>query len=131
MTQSNVELARRGFDAALRGDLEAIGELLDPEVTWHGGDPSAEGSCHNRTEVLSFMRQSGVIRGRRFQLVDVIGARDKVVVIMRPPSAGDGPASAIANLTTFRDGKVIEMVHYATRTTRSPRQVPRCHVGDA
>jgi ketosteroid isomerase-like protein len=111
MGESNVELARRGFDAALHGDLDAIGELLDPEVSWHGGDPSAPGSCHNRIEALAFMRQSAVIRGGGFELVDVIGAGDKVVVIMRPPS-GDERAPAVANLTTFRDGKVIEMVHY-------------------
>ena len=55
---------------------------------------------------------SDVIRGGRFELVDLIGAGDKVVVIMRPPPDGDEPAPAVANLATFRDGKVIEMVHY-------------------
>jgi ketosteroid isomerase-like protein len=35
-----------------------------------------------------------------------------VVVIMRPPPHGDQPTAPVANLTTFRDGKVIEMVHY-------------------
>jgi ketosteroid isomerase-like protein len=112
MAESNLELARRGFDAALRGDFDAIADLLDPEVSWHGGDPSAPGSCHSRREALAFMRQSQVIRGGRFELVDVVGASDKVVVIMRLPSDGDEPATAVANLTTFRDGKVIEMVHY-------------------
>jgi ketosteroid isomerase-like protein len=112
MAESNVELARRGFEAALRGDLDAIGELLAPEVSWHGGDPSAPGACHGRGEVLAFMRRSEVIRGGRFELVDVVGAGDQVVVIMRPPSDGGEPASAVANLTTFRGGKVIEMVHY-------------------
>jgi hypothetical protein len=29
VTETNVELARRGYAAALRGDLHAIGELLD------------------------------------------------------------------------------------------------------
>jgi hypothetical protein len=35
-----------------------------------------------------------------------------VVVILRRPADGDEPSELIANLTTFRDGKVIEMVHY-------------------
>jgi ketosteroid isomerase-like protein len=47
------------------------------------------------------------------ELVDVVDAGDKVVVIMRPPSEDGQQASLSANLTTFRDGKVIEMVHYA------------------
>jgi len=32
MTESNLELARRGYEAILRGDLDAIRELLDPDV---------------------------------------------------------------------------------------------------
>ncbi len=111
MRESNVELARRGYAAALRGDLDVIGELLDPGVRWHGGDPTAEGSCHNREEALQFMRRA-LVRGGVGELVEVIDAGDRVVVVMRPPSVVGEPAPLIANLTTFRDGKVIEMVHY-------------------
>ena len=112
MPETNVELARRGFEAALRGDLDAIADLLDPEVKWHGGDPSAPGGCRNRDQALAFMRQSEVIREGRFELVDVVDAGDRVVVIMRPPHDWGAPPSPVANVTTFRDGKVIEIVHY-------------------
>jgi ketosteroid isomerase-like protein len=112
MSETNVETARLGFEAALNGDIGAIAELLDPDVKWHGGDPAAAGSCQNRDQALAFMRESAVIRGARFELVDVVGVGDKVVVVIRPPSEGDVPAAPIANLTTFRDGKVVEMVHY-------------------
>jgi len=112
MTETNVEAARRGFEAALQGDLDAIGELLDPEVKWHGGDPTAEGSCQNRDQALRFIRQAQALRGGQIELVDVVGAGDKVVVIMRRPSEGGTPAKPVANLTTLRDGKVVEMVHY-------------------
>ena len=111
MTETNVELARRGFDAALSGDLDAIREFLDPDVKWHGGDPSAAGACHNREQALEFMRQSRS-RSRLGELIDVVDAGDKVVVIMRPPSEAGEQAAPSANLTTFRDGKAIEMVHY-------------------
>jgi hypothetical protein len=53
MATSDVELARRGFDAVLNGDLDAIRDFLDPDVSWHGGDPSADGSCHGREQALS------------------------------------------------------------------------------
>jgi ketosteroid isomerase-like protein len=109
MTESNVELARRGFAAALRGDLDAIAELLAPDVRWHGGDPAAAGACQNREQALAFMRRSEVIRGRSVELVDVVDAGDKVVVVMQPP--GDGPQ--VANVVSFRDGEAVEMVHYA------------------
>lgn len=36
----------------------------------------------------------------------------KVVAIIRPIPDGGEPGEPSANLTTFRDGKAIEMVHY-------------------
>jgi ketosteroid isomerase-like protein len=111
MTETNGELARRGFEAALRGDLDVIRELLDANVKWHGGDPSSPGACHNREQALEFMRQARS-RRRVGELIDVVDAGDKVVVIMRPPSEESGQPALSANLTTFRDGKVIELVHY-------------------
>lgn len=110
MTESNVEKARRGYEAVMRGDLDAIGEILDPDVKWHGGNPS-EG-CQNRTQTLAFMRKNWMRRGGPpGELVELIDAGDKVVVIMRRISEGEEP-ELVANLTTFRDGKVIEMIHY-------------------
>jgi ketosteroid isomerase-like protein len=112
MPETNVERARRGYQAALRGDLDALGELLDANVEWHGGDSSAPDACHDREQALQFMAEARR-RGAIGELVDVRDAGDRVVVIMRPPSElGQQPALS-ANLTTFRDGKVVEMVHYA------------------
>jgi ketosteroid isomerase-like protein len=111
VSEANVELVRRGFEAALRGDLDAVRELLDPDVSWHGGDPTAAGACRNRDEALAFMRRAGQRRPPG-ELVDVLDAGDRVVVILRPAARDDGPAELSANLTTFRDGRVIEMVHY-------------------
>lgn len=60
---TNVEIARRGYEAALAGDLETVRGFLAP-------------------------------------------------VIIRPIADGGEPGEPSANLTTFRDGKAIEMVHY-------------------
>jgi len=43
MSERNVDLARRGYEAALAGDLDVIAGLLDPDVSWHGGDPDSAG----------------------------------------------------------------------------------------
>ena len=112
MTENNVDLVRRGYEAVMRGDLDQMRELLDPDVTWHAGDPSAEFGCHNRQQALAFMRRNWMRReGPPGELVDVVDAGDKVVVIMRR-TGDDGEPELVANLTTFRDGRVVEMVHY-------------------
>jgi ketosteroid isomerase-like protein len=111
MTVSNVELARRGFEAVLNGDLDAVRDFLDPDVSWHGGDPSADGACHGREQALEFMRRARSRRGIA-ELIDVVDAGDQVVIMTRVFSKDGKPAALSANLTTFRDGRAIEMVHY-------------------
>jgi ketosteroid isomerase-like protein len=111
VTECNVDLARRGYKAALEGDYETIHELLDPAVRWHAGDPRAPGACRSREQALQFMREARTRRGPG-ELIDLIDAGEKVVVIMRLASDGTGPAATSANVTTFRNGKVVEMVHY-------------------
>ena len=109
--ESNVETARRGYEAALSGDLETVRGFLDPRVRWHGGDPDVPGACRGREQAMGFIAKASVGAGPG-ELVDVIGAGDRVVVIIRPIAAEGGPAAQVANLTTFRDGKAVEMVHY-------------------
>lgn len=110
MSERNVELARRGYEAILRGDLGAIHDLLDPDVKWHAGDPSF--GCQDRKQTLGWMRQNWIRRGAPpGEVVEMRDAGDQVVVIMRR-TGEDGEPELVANLTTFRAGKVVEMVHY-------------------
>lgn len=109
---SNADIARQGFAAIARGDFDAITEFLDPEVKWHGGNP-ADG-CQDRGQALAWIRGRG---GRTSEplpeLVDVVEAQDRVVVVMQPHPTDDDPQPRrTANLATFRDGRAVEMVHY-------------------
>ena len=113
VAETNVELVRRGYEEVARGNLQAIGDLLAPDVKWHGGDPSAAGACRNRNEALAFMR-AAKDRGGIGELVDVIDAGDRVVVVMQPPAAGGALPPLRANVTTLRDGRVVEMVAYTS-----------------
>jgi len=56
MAEPNAEVARRGFEAVLRGELEPIADLLAADVRWHGGDPSAPEACRSRKEALEVIR---------------------------------------------------------------------------
>ena len=111
VAETNVELARRAFEGVLRGDLDLVKELLDRDVEWHGGDPEAPGACRSRRQALAFIDRARE-RVRGVEVLDVLGAGDNVVVIMGARAADGEPAWTAANLSTFRDGKVVEIAHY-------------------
>ena len=135
MADRNVELAR----GASRRQCVALSlpsvNSSTATSNWHGGEPNGPGSC--RDHALRFVSGSEVIRGGRFELVEVVGAGDNVVVIMRPPAHGAGPAAPVASLATCRDDRVIEIVHCpdarealaaaaARRTAHGCRQTAGC-----
>jgi len=107
MADRNVELARAGLRGVTACRCRCHRWIRDRDVKWHGGEPNGPGSC--RDHALRFVSGSEVTRGGRFELVEVVGAGDNVVVIMRPPAHGAGPAGPVANLATCRDNRVIEI----------------------
>lgn len=111
MAESNADLVRRGWDAALRGDLDTVASMLAAGVSWHGGNPADPGSCHNRSEALRYMRRARR-QGPLPEVTDVVEVGDKVVVTLRRPGAGGEEPTLVANVTTIREGKVVEMVHF-------------------
>jgi ketosteroid isomerase-like protein len=111
VTMTNGELARHGWEAMLRGDFDVLAEMLDPAVKWHGGAPNAPGACQNRDQALAFMARGRAER-QLPELVELREAGDKVVLILRRRGTEEGQSQLVANLTSFRDGKVVEMVHY-------------------
>jgi ketosteroid isomerase-like protein len=109
---SHADTARAAFAAIARGDFDTLGELLDPEVKWHGGNV-ADG-CQNRDQALAWIRgRDARDAGPLPELIDVVEAGDRLVVVMQPaPSDEDPEPRQTANFAIFRDGKVVEMVHY-------------------
>ena len=118
MGESNVERVRRGYEAVMRRDLDALAELLDPAVRWHAGDPDAKYACHNKDEALQFMRQNWLRGGSPGELLDVVDAGEKVVVIMR---RAPDDRSRRRRLPTSRPSETGRSSRWSiTRTRRTP-----------
>jgi ketosteroid isomerase-like protein len=116
VSRSDVELLRSGWQAFVRGDVDAAVAVLDPEVRWHAaGDPHGEGACRNREDAAAFLRRA-LADGMTAELLDVRDTGDRLVALIHThaPPEWERSAEPHGELVTIRDGKVTEIVVYPT-----------------
>jgi ketosteroid isomerase-like protein len=126
MSEENVEIVRRGFETGNRREVEAMIELLDPEIEWHSA------------LLMSLEGEAAVYRGhegiRTFfgdldELFDRVHAEypeirdlgDRVVGIgrirMRGKGSGAETESPIVTVVDLKNGKATQV-----RTYLDPKQ---------
>ena len=116
MVSSDADVLRAAWAAFARGDVDAATAGLHPQVQWYAaGDPDGEGGCHSREEAAAFLRRA-LADGMTAELLDVREAGDRLVAIIHthaPPEWERSPEPH-GEIVSVRDGKVVEMVIYAT-----------------
>jgi ketosteroid isomerase-like protein len=122
MSQQNVEIARRGFEAWQRDDFDAWLSYIDPDVEWltaierglgragnvfHGHEGMREFWSLWRTEVDDFWAESDEIR-------DLGGERvlHLAHIQFRGRASGIMVESHLALVVTIRDGKIVRSEDY-------------------
>jgi ketosteroid isomerase-like protein len=121
MATENVELARRGYEAFKRGDVEAVLEFIDPQIevhdspelpdrrVWHG----YEGFVGNLSNMFD------IVQGFELEPDEFIDAGEKLLVAVRV--RGHGRSSGIAmedhllHVWTIRDRKGTRLEVYRDR----------------
>ncbi len=107
------------LDALRRSDLDAVRELLDPDVVWRGIPVDA--ICHNRDDVLDTLAgqlHEGLPRVSALELIAgdgtaVLGVRsDELRQIGDVPLAGQ-----VFNVFQVRDGGIVAIQDYRDRDT--------------
>jgi ketosteroid isomerase-like protein len=123
MSQENIEVVRRGYEAYARGDLGELLEIMDPEVEW--------------TPAIGPLLGVEPVRGtdglKRFLTEDLPAGFDDFeakplsmedlgdAVLVHTRYAGRGPASGVPvsleafTLITLRDGKTVSLRDYETK----------------
>jgi ketosteroid isomerase-like protein len=119
VSQENIELMRRGYDAWLRRDLGGMLSLLDPDVEVHDRPEAPDARSYRGHEGVLTALQVSLDAFEDFRLVPerFYDAGDKVVVRLR--MIGTGNVSGvpveehIAHLWTIRDGRAVALQVYS------------------
>jgi ketosteroid isomerase-like protein len=115
MSSEALARAQRGFEAWQRGDLETIGEMLDPDVRWHWFEPG-DWDCNGRDQVIRTLRDrydNGFARAP-LELFDA--GEDVVIAVIKPrEAAGPDRPEESANVIRFSDGKVVSMQDFRSK----------------
>jgi uncharacterized protein len=124
MSQETMELARRGYEAFVAGDLEAVLELIDPdvEVEIYTGRPDLPETqtLHGHSGFLENIRQlSEAFEDIRITPEEYIEAGEELIVQIHTSARGQGSGieieNRIAHVWSFRDGKVIRFRVYPSK----------------
>jgi ketosteroid isomerase-like protein/catechol 2,3-dioxygenase-like lactoylglutathione lyase family enzyme len=115
MNSDNAGLIRNGFQAFLRGDFEALRELMEPDAQWLWWEP-IPGDCHDRDKVIATLRarhEEGVVTG----LNHVIEGGEKVLVEITGPRLEEWgvPGGQACMVVTMRDGRIVRMQDHRSR----------------
>jgi uncharacterized protein len=89
MTNENVELMRKGYEAFEKGDLDTIREQFSPDIVWHsGGDNALTGDYKGIDEVFGLFAKLFEMTGGTFkQDVHDILANDVHAVVLSHATA--------------------------------------------
>jgi ketosteroid isomerase-like protein len=114
MSQENVELFKRGVEAANRFDVDGLLETLDPEVEWHTAVVDLlAGAVFRGHEAVRrvFQDFDGAFAEYHSEFWDVRDLGDRVLAIGQlrivGKEGGNPVESPFAYLVRFRNGKAI------------------------
>ena len=124
MSQENVEILRRGFEAFAQGDVEAVLDLVDADIEWSAAVAPIFGvtTVHGRAALRKFLVQDlqDGLDDFRAEPLSFEDHGDTVLVLIR--YSGRGTASGVEigqtfhTIYVFRNGTIVRMRDYATKT---------------
>ncbi len=121
MSQENIEAYKRGVDAFNRGDLDAISDVLDPEVVMHLSLPAMFGGeatvVRGHDEYRRFYRDlMQSFAEFRIEISEIRDLGERLVTIGRIHARGKGSGaeveSPIAYVVELGNGKTIRLDDY-------------------
>jgi ketosteroid isomerase-like protein len=113
----NAALIRRAYEAFGRGDVPAVLEVLDPDITWHvPGRSPLSGDYKGHPGVLEFFGRCQTLSAGTLRVVpdEVLAEGDRVVALTTVSAERHGQAwsSPEVHVWEVAGGRAVEFVEY-------------------
>jgi ketosteroid isomerase-like protein len=121
MSEENVELVRRTYEATNHGDYDAIGSYIHPEIEFHTYARSPEAGVYYGKQAVREYNENlwEQFESVRFEVEELLDAGHQVVVLTTQhavPKGGQQEMKVrVAEVWTVRDGLLAERHSYSTR----------------
>jgi ketosteroid isomerase-like protein len=112
--KEDIEIVRRGYEAFIAGDMVWLDEHLHKNIVWHvPGQSFLSGTYRGRDDVVAFLIRMVKTALPEFDLHDVLGSEDHVVVLAnitwRRQDNGETFSGRTATVFHLDAGRVIEV----------------------
>jgi ketosteroid isomerase-like protein len=121
MSQDNVEVVRRAYEATNHGDYDIVESLMHPEIEFHTFGRSPEAGVYRGTKAVREYNENlfQQFESIRFEIGELVDAGDRVVVMTTQhavPKGGQHEMNVeVAEVWVIRDGLLTERRSYSTR----------------
>ena len=121
MSQENVEIVRRAYEAYVRGDLDAAYSCLHPEIEFHTYVDSPQAGVYRGREAVREYNDDlfAQFESLRVEVEEFVDAGDHVIVVSTQHAVPKGGRKEIGvhmiELWTVRDKVITERHSYATK----------------
>ena len=121
MSQENVEIVRRVYEAVNRGDIDTANSHVHPEIEFHTYAQSPEAGVYRGKEAVLKYNEDlfGQFQSIRFEVEELIDAGDRVVVVTTQHAVPKGGQQEmrvhVAEVWVVRDGLLAERRSYSTK----------------
>ena len=121
MSQENVEIVRRLYEAVNQGDFATAAECIHPEIEFHTYARSPEAGVYRGKDAVREYNESlfGRFESTRFEVEELVDAGDRVVIVTTqravPKGGQEEMKVRIAEVWSIRDGLLAERRSYSTK----------------
>jgi ketosteroid isomerase-like protein len=116
VSQENVDLYRKVFDAIGRGDWDAVGAMVDPDIVVRTDPGWPEQRVYGRHAYMAWMRDTMESMGPDFHIDEVVDLGDRVLARWCWSTVGQHSGIAgelrYSEIVTYREGLAILIEHF-------------------